>query len=174
MLRICVLLFAVLAAQAALGQQVPPVLKTEFTADALQQPLFAPDGKQTTAGAVLGSYKGETVLLYIWAMWCPDCLKGFPALQAFQAANPDVRVVFFSLDRQEQQWKNGIEKFKLEGAHYWFKTEWKNDFTDAIDLNWIPRYLIIDPDGGIAHYYAVKANDPALQQAVDRLRKSAN
>ena len=152
MVRVWVLLVAVLAAQVAVAQRVPEVLKTELTAGALQQPLFTPDGTRTTAGEVLEAYKGKTVLLYIWAMWCPDCLKGFPRLKAFQAGNPEVPVVYFSLDRNEQQWTDGIEKFDLRGAHYWFKTEWKNAFTDAIDLNWIPRYLIIDPEGGIAHY----------------------
>ncbi len=169
MIRTCLLLLTVLVAHVAMAQKTPEVLKTAFTAEARQQPLYAVDGKQTTAGTVLEAYKGQTVLLYIWAMWCPDCLKGFPELKAFQAANPDVPVVYFSLDREEQRWKEGIEKFDLEGAHYWFKTDWKNDFTNAIDLNWIPRYLIINPDGGIAHYYAVKADDPALQQAVDKL-----
>lgn len=169
MIRIYIVLLAVLVAQAAAAQEAPAVSKTAFTAEALQQPLYTLNDEQTTAGDVLAAYQGQTVLLYIWAMWCPDCLKGFPELKAFQAANPDVPVVYFSLDRQEQQWKDGIEKFKLEGAHYWFKTDWKNDFTDAIDLNWIPRYLIIDPEGNIAHYYAVKADDPALQQTVDDL-----
>lgn len=156
--------------QLALGQEPPAVSKTEFTKTALQQPLFGLDGQQTTAGKVLEASKGKTVLLYIWATWCPDCLKGFPELYAFQKANPDVHVVYFSLDREEQRWQEGIRKFKLEGEHYWFKTGWKNDFTDAIDLNWIPRYLIIAPDGKIAKYYAVKADDPELQAAVDALR----
>ncbi len=157
-------------ANLAFGQQAPPTSKTTFPTTALEQPLFDLEDNQTTTGTVLEAHRGKTILLYIWAMWCPDCLEGFPELQAFQAANPDVPVVYFSLDREEKQWKDGIDKFKLEGDHYWFKTGWKNQFTDAIDLNWIPRYLVIDPDGGIATYYAVKADDPALQQAVDALR----
>lgn len=164
------IVLSIVVAHWAWGQQPPAVSKTEFPDSALQQPLFGLDGEQTTAGAVLEANKGKTVLLYIWAMWCPDCLKGFPELQTFQKANPDVAVVYFSLDRQEQQWQDGIRKFKLKGEHYWFKTDWKNDFTNAIDLNWIPRYLIIAPDGQIAKYYAVKADDPALQEAVDALR----
>lgn len=164
------ILCCVLATQLAWAQKVPAVSKTEFTETALKQPLFGLDGEQTTTGDVLEANKGKTVLLYIWAMWCPDCLKGFPELQAFQKANPDVKVVYFSLDRKEQQWKDGIQKFNLEGEHYWFKTDWKNDFTNAIDLNWIPRYLVIGPDGKIANYYAIKADDPALQKAVDALR----
>lgn len=159
-----------LFANLAFSQKAPETSKSEFPDSAMEQLLFDLDDNQTTTGTVLDVYKGKTVLLYIWAMWCPDCLEGFPELQAFQAANPDVPVVYFSLDREEQQWKDGINKFNLKGDHYWFKTGWKNQFTDAIDLNWIPRYLVINPDGGIATYYAVKADDPALQQAVDALR----
>jgi len=164
------ILLGVILAHVATAQKAPAVSKTAFPDSALRQPLYALDGQQKTAGEILAAHKGKTVLLYIWAAWCPDCLKGFPELYALQKANPDLHTVYFSLDRQEEQWKNGIEKFKLQGEHYWFKTEWKNNFTNAIDLNWIPRYLIIGPDGHIKHYYAVKADDPALQEAIDALK----
>lgn len=163
-------IWALFFAATSYGQQAPPISKTEFPASALTQPLFDLNDEETTTGMALAAHEGKTILLYIWAMWCPDCLEGFPELKAFQSANPDIPVVYFSLDREEQQWKSGIEKFDLDGHHYWFKTGWKNEFTDAIDLNWIPRYLVVDPEGGIATYYAIKANDTALQQAVDALR----
>src|SRR5690606_27756092 len=115
MRRTCILLFAVLAAHMSVAQKAPAVLKTEFSAEALQQALVAPDGKKTTTGDVLNTYKGQTIMLYIWAAWCPDCLKGFPELMAFQAANPDVPVVYFSRDRTEKQWKDAIGKFDLRG-----------------------------------------------------------
>src|SRR3546814_18470834 len=124
MIRTCVLLLTILVAHVAVAQQAPAALKTEFTAEALQQPLFAPDGQQTPAGDVLEAYKGQTVLLYIWAKWCPDCLKGFPELKAFQAANPDVQVEYFSWDREEQRWKAGVRKFEPEGEPYWSEPEY--------------------------------------------------
>src|SRR5690606_20301323 len=160
-MKIITIVSCLFVAQLAFGQQAPKVPKTKLDANALLQPLYGLDGKQTTAGAILEAYKGKTVLLYIWAMWCPDCLKGFPGLQAFQKANPDVPVIYFSLDREEQRWKDGIQKFALNGAHFWFRTEWNNDFTNAIDLDRISRYLTIAPDGRSAHYYSVKADDPA-------------
>lgn len=164
------ILLGVFLVQLSKGQEAPAVSKTEFPETALQQTLFGLDGQQKTAGEILAANKGKTVLLYIWATWCPDCINGFPELYALQKANPDLHTVYFSLDRQEQQWKNGVQKFHLKGEHYWFKTDWKNGFTNAIDLNWIPRYLIISPDGRIAKYYAIKADDPALQDAIDALR----
>lgn len=149
------------------GQEAPASAKTVFADSSLAQPLFAPDGRQTTIGQVLDANKGKTVLLYVWATWCPDCIEGLPKLMALQQANPDVHFLFLSLDREEQRWINGITKYQLKGEHYWFKTGWKNAFTNYVDLNWIPRYMVIDPEGGIAHYYAIEANDPAIQQAID-------
>ena len=160
------LLLGVFFAQLSMAQEAPAVSKSVFPEAALKQVLYSLDGQQKAAGEILAANNGKTVLLYIWASWCPDCIKGFPELYALQKANPDLHTVYFSLDRQEQQWKDGIEKFHLKGEHYWFKTDWKNDFTNAIDLNWIPRYLIISPDGHIAKYYAIKASDPALQEAI--------
>ena len=154
----------------AKGQEAPAVSKTMFVDSALTQSLFATDGAQTTVGSVLEANRGKTVLLYVWASWCPDCLKGFPALFELQKANPDVHFLFLSLDREEQRWIDGIEKHQLKGEHYWFKSGWKNAFTNYIDLNWIPRYMVIDPDGNIANYYAVEADEPAIQQAIDSIK----
>lgn len=151
------------------AQQAPETSKTVFSEQALAQSLFDPDGQEVKAGDILEANKGKKVLLYVWATWCPDCLEGFPQLFELQKNNPDLHVLFFSLDREEQRWIEGIDKFGLKGEHYWFKTAWKNDFTEYIDLNWIPRYLLLDADGKIAKYYSVKADDPELQAAIDIL-----
>lgn len=170
MKNIVTILLFLFVGHTAVGQKSPAVMKTTIPDSALAQPVFNLQGVQSTAGDILDAHQGKAVLLYIWAMWCPDCIAGFPALKAFQAANPSVQVVFFSLDRDEQQWKDGIEKHALEGDHYWFRTARKNTFTNAIDLDWIPRYLLLNPAGRIASYYAVDASDPTLQTAADSLR----
>lgn len=153
------------------GQEAPALSKDVFADSALNQPVFALDGKQTTIRKVLNENLGKTVVLYVWATWCPDCLNGFPELYALQKANPDVHFLFLSLDREEKRWSEGVIKYKLEGEHYWFKTGWKNAFTNYIDLNWIPRYMVIDPMGNIAGYYAITADDPAIQQAIDQVKR---
>lgn len=152
------------------AQEAPEWSKSEFSKEALAQPLFDVFGNEHLAGDILEGNKGKTVLLYVWATWCPDCLEGFPQLFELQKNNPDLHVLFFSLDREEKRWTDGIEKFGLKGEHYWFKTGWKNDFTEYIDLNWIPRYLLLDSSGKIAKYYSVKADDPELQAAITALK----
>ena len=146
------------------AQEVPTEMKTEFDAVSLGQTLQDLEGNQTTVGEVLGKYKGKTVFLDLWASWCPDCIKGLPKLKEVQTQYPDVVYLFLSLDRigKEDAWKKAIDKYEIKGNHYWFNTEWKNDFTEYIGINWIPRYMLIDKDGKIAHYYAIHADDPQM------------
>lgn len=150
----------------AYSQEAPTEVKTEFDEVSLNQPIFDRDGNQVTVGEVFEKYKGRTVLLDVWASWCPDCIKGLPKLKEVQAQYPDVVYLFFSLDRigKEEAWKNAIEKYDIKGEHYWFNTEWKNDFTNYIGINWIPRYMLIDKEGRIIHYYAVHADDPQMME----------
>lgn len=150
------------------AQEVPTELKTEFDEVSLSQTLQDLEGNKTTVGDVLGKYKGKTVFLDLWASWCPDCIKGLPKLKEVQAQYPDVVYLFLSLDRvgKEDAWKKAIDKYEIKGEHYWFNTEWKNAFTEYIGINWIPRYMLIDKDGKIAHYYAIHADDPQMMEVL--------
>lgn len=55
------------------------------------------EGRELT----LDSFKGQTLLLNIWATWCVPCRKEMPALDRLQAklGGPDFRVVAVSIDR---------------------------------------------------------------------------
>jgi len=44
-------------------------------------------------------FLGETVVLNIWASWCPPCIKEMPSLQALhEASGDDFRVISISVD----------------------------------------------------------------------------
>ena len=150
------------------AQEAPTEVKTEFDSVSLGQSILDLEGNKLTVGEVLKKYEGKTILLDLWASWCPDCIKGLPKLKEVQAQYPDLVYLFFSLDRvgKEDAWKNGIEKYDIKGEHYWFNTEWKNAFTEYIGINWIPRYMLIDKEGKIAHYYAIHADDPQMMEVL--------
>lgn len=162
-----------LTSGALFAQKLPEQVKTEFDEAALSQELQDLDGNVLTVADVLKKHEGKVVFLYLWASWCPDCITGFPGLKKTQKNYPDTDYVFFSLDRvgKEQNWKNSIQKYELTGEHYWFNTEWKNSFTQNIDLNWIPRYMIIDQTGKIVHYYAIHADSPEMINVLEKTLK---
>lgn len=65
-----------------------------------------PDGKQ----AKISDYKGEVVLVKLWATWCPVCLKKWPEHQALYNEIKDdkgVRVITLSVaedPKESQSW----------------------------------------------------------------------
>ena len=157
-----------------MAQEVPTEMKSEFDATSLTQSIQDLEGTKMTVGDVFKKYEGKIILLDIWASWCPDCIKGLPKLKEVQKQFPEVVYLFFSLDRigKEEAWKNGISKYKIEGEHFWFNSDWKNDFTNYIGLNWIPRYMLIDRTGKIAHYYAVHADDAQMMEILVELMQT--
>ena len=167
-----ILLFALLIFGWGVSQQVPKVLKTKFSKEALAQKVQDENGKETSIKDILNRHKGKVVVLDFWAGWCRDCLKAFPKAKELEANNPNIDFVFLSLERSKEDFDKSLERFEMKDKeNYWFSTGWKNDFNNYIDLNWIPRYIVVDQKSGIAKYYAISPNDPEIQSTIDKLIK---
>ena len=151
---ICVLL---------IGCDEPP---TVFDEPSKAEETISITGVSKPLGEVLDAYKGEVVLLDIWASWCGDCIVGFPKLREFQKKYPEVQYVFLSVDRSEKAWRNALNKYKLQGDHYFMPEGQKGALNDFLNSNWIPRYLIINKDGSIATYKAKRITDPTIEKTL--------
>ena len=144
--------------------------RTTFKPDALTETLEDTDGIEITFGAILDKHKGENILIDVWASWCPDCIKGMPKLQQLQADFPEMTYLFLSYDKTIENWKEGVAKYINHGENYRILSDWKGGkFKDAIDLDWIPRYILIDKTGNIALYRAIEADDEKLISKIKAL-----
>lgn len=163
---------AILISGLIFSQEVPKVLKTQFSKEALAQNVTDVNGKTITLGKILKAHKGKVLVLDLWASWCRDCLNAMPKAKELEANNPKVDFVFLSLDRNFDAWKKGLEKHEMQNKeNYWFSEGWKNAFNNYIDLNWIPRYMVINQKSGIAKYYAIVPDDPEIQKTINELSK---
>jgi thiol-disulfide isomerase/thioredoxin len=152
------------------GQKVPTTSKTEFSKEALAQKITALDGKKLQIAEILKKHEGRILIIDFWASWCRDCILALPSTKELKEKNPEIDFVYFSLDRSHEQWKRGLEKYEIAGEeNYWFDEGWKNNFNNYIDLNWVPRFMVIDQTGKIAKYYAISPNDPDIQKKIDEL-----
>ena len=137
---------------------------TVFSEDALNASFVSLEGESINLKSILETYKGKTVLIDIWASWCKDCIVGLPDLKALQEEHKDVTYVFLSMDKTQKSWKNGIKKYDITGEHYFMPSGWDGPFTDFVDLDWVPRYMVIDSDSNIKLFRAIKANDPKIKE----------
>jgi thiol-disulfide isomerase/thioredoxin len=132
--------------------------KTDFTKKALSETLLTTAGKQTSFQDILKIHKGKTTVIEVWASWCGDCVKAMPKIKELQEQNKNVSFVFLSMDKTADKWKEGILKHELKGDHYMANDGMKGVFGQAIDLDWIPRYIIIDKTGKIVLYRAIETD----------------
>ena len=145
--------------------------KNEFSSEALLSEMIATDKSATTFQNVLDANKGKIVVIDVWASWCSDCIKGFPKAAALKSQFPDAAYVYVSMDRDFDSWKTGIEKHQLKGQHFWAPEGMKGTFGKAVDLSWIPRYIIVDQSGKVAYYNAITADDAKMIEKLKELQK---
>ena len=144
--------------------------KTEFSKEALSETLLATDGSQVAFKNILKKYKGKTLVIEVWASWCGDCVKAMPKIKELQAKNPKAGYLFISMDKTAEQWKNGIEKHEIKGDHFMANDQMKGVFAKALDVDWIPRYIIVDKKGKIVLYRAIETDFDKINEIVAKLK----
>ena len=100
------------------------------------------------SAVALSDFRGRTVLLNLWATWCPPCVDEMPMLDALQATlgGPGFEVVALSVDRggadpvREFYERTGVRRLGV----YVDPSAMALDELDAVGL---PTTLLIDPEG---------------------------
>ncbi len=143
------------AARAAAARMAPlargEVAAVEVSAAPAPVPDLAfegPDGKPTS----LAAFRGRTVLVNLWATWCPPCLKEMPALDALQTAlgGPDFAVVAINIDtRNLDKPRKWLGERKIAALPYYADPQAKvfQDLRAARKVDGMPVSLILDPEG---------------------------
>lgn len=131
---------------------------TKFSEEALNDTFVSLDDESLSFKEILANYEGKTILIDVWASWCKDCIAGMPKMKELQESKQEIVYVFLSLDKSIDSWKKGIEKYKVEGEHYFMKSGWDGPFGTFLDLDWIPRYLVVDEAQNIKIFKEIKVN----------------
>ena len=141
-------------------------IPTAFSEDALNDTFISLEDTNVTFQSIIDSHKGSVVVIDVWASWCGDCLRGMPKVKDIQSQYKDVAYLFLSLDKTQKAWKKGIKKYNVKGEHYFMQSGWKGAFGTFLDLDWIPRYMVIDKQGNIKLFKATKATDIKIIEAI--------
>lgn len=123
----------------------------------------------------LADYRGEVVLLNVWATWCKPCRAEIPALETLHLAYAARGLVVTGVSIDAHDDTLAIAGFARElGASYML---W-HDPDDRVSTTFlsigVPSTYLIDRDGVLRwrHLGVVKADDPALLEALETALKT--
>lgn len=98
----------------------------------------------------LADFRGKTILLNIWASWCPSCRAEMPALDRLQAklGGPDFEVIPVSIDQGGSALALVEEFFREAGAHHLrIYIDPTGQAASEVGSVGLPTTLLIDRDG---------------------------
>jgi thiol-disulfide isomerase/thioredoxin len=143
---------------------------TAFNKKGLENVMVSTTNQPLSFAEILKKYQGKTIVIDVWASWCPDCIKGMAKVKSLQEQYPDAVYLFISMDKTYDAWLKGIEKYDVKGEHYLTADGMKGVFGKSIDLDWIPRYMVVDKTGKIALYKVIEADDEKLIKTLESLK----
>jgi cytochrome c biogenesis protein CcmG, thiol:disulfide interchange protein DsbE len=121
--------------------------------DPLQAGDPAPDTQLASLdGAAEGSvadYRGQWVLVNVWASWCDPCRDEAPALERFYRAHRADDFTVLGIDTQDNT-EDGRAFVKEFGLTYPQLHDGSGDYADDLKTTGVPENFLIDPDGNVA------------------------
>jgi thiol-disulfide isomerase/thioredoxin len=127
------------------------------------------DGKEVS----LTDLRGKYVYIDLWATWCGPCKAEIPYLTRIEEDFKDkaVHFVSISLDKVANyaQWKSYVTSNKLKGIQLMVDKDFKSEFIESFNISFIPRFILIDPNGKIKDSNAKRPSDPELVKQLQQL-----
>jgi thiol-disulfide isomerase/thioredoxin len=127
----------------------------------------------------LDSFKGKYVYIDVWATWCRPCIQQIPYLQTLEKEyhNKNIEFVSISTDESrrsggsweaaEKKWRAFVKKNNMTGVQLWSGQDFS--FQQAYQINSIPRFILIDPEGEIIDSNVSRPSDPRLKSLLNSL-----
>jgi len=111
--------------------------------------MKTPEGKDIKLSDYAG--QGKVVLVDFWASWCGPCRVEMPnVIEAYaKYKNKGFEIVGVSLDRNEADWKKGIEDLGITWPQMSDVKYWDCAAANIYGIQAIPATVLIDKDGTI-------------------------
>ncbi len=117
----------------------------------------------------LDDFRGKYVYIDIWATWCNPCRQEIPYLEKLIERYKDKNIAFVSLSidasKDKEKWRTMATT--MAGNQYWLGPE--HDFLRELDVNGIPRFILVDAEGKLVSAEMTRPSQKETQEMLDKL-----
>ena len=111
----------------------------------------------------LADYRGEVVMVNLWATWCPPCIAEIPMLQEYYDDHRAEGFVMIGIDSQEKP--ETVEKYiKTTGVNYPIWIDEAGAAGRAFSSNSLPASFVIDREGTVRLAWAGQISRSMLEK----------
>ena len=144
-------------------------LPTKNTANPADLQLVSTQSKPITFNQLLEKHRGKVLYIDFWSSDCLPCLKQFEAAKALKTAYKDKELVqiYLSIDSDKKAWLKACQKFDLNQDSYFVKNKHVSKQLAALNVHYIPHYLIYDKAGKLVNAFAPNPTKRDLRKLLD-------
>lgn len=128
--------------------------------------LDTPDGQTVEMKDLLG----KVLYIDVWATWCGPCQKEIPNFAAAQkrfAGNKNIEFISISVDEDRDAWVAQLKRENPAWRQFRLTPEENQQFSKALAINGIPRFILVAPDGTLIAPDAARPSDSNIDEILN-------
>ena len=116
----------------------------------------------------LADYRGDWVLVNVWASWCGPCRDESPALQEFHDRHSGDGFTVLGIDTEDTT-EAGLEFVDEFELTYPQLHDGPGEYKDELETTGVPESFLVDPEGELALHRPGPVTEEYLREAVEPL-----
>ena len=145
-----------------------------------ESPSFSNYENYNGSKSSLSDFKGKYVYIDVWATWCGPCKAEIPSLKKLESKYETKNIEFVSIsvddarrsgsmEQANNDWRTMVNDKQLTGTQLFSGNGWQADFIKDYKIQFIPRFILIDPDGNIINPKAPRPSSNELVELFDEI-----
>jgi peroxiredoxin len=112
---------------------------------------------------------GKWTVIEFWGVWCGDCMNDAPHTAAFARAveqDSGLRFITVHVDTRSGRWPSVQAYLSEKGVTYPVLMDPDREIYHAFQMQWVPTYLVVDPNGVIRGFRTDLSKETAPEGGV--------
>lgn len=122
----------------------------------------------------LSDLYGQYLFIDVWATWCGGCVMEIPYMEKLQehfANDKRIKLISISWDYTQEVWLDYLKKRPATWAQYIVDKKNMDFMKKEYRMTFIPRFLLLDPEGRIISIEFTRPSDPECVQMLEKAIK---